>query len=87
MTFICILLFEHFLPQDIKTIAHSLSNTMKNNIPYTEFGPGQQDDVSAVLFMVEDFIKQNNKASETSELKSQGRHNLFRPELPGVYLL
>lgn len=69
------LVFEHFLPQDISRIAHSLSKTMKSNIPYTEFGPGQQVDISAVLFMVEDFIKQNNKTSETSQDKSQGRQN------------
>ncbi|KAM6934543.1 polycystin-1-like protein 2 [Xenentodon cancila] len=50
--------------KDITTIAYSLSKTAKSNIPHVEsaFGPGQEIDINAILTVVEDFIRQNNKA-------------------------
>ncbi|XP_068186396.1 polycystin-1-like protein 2 [Antennarius striatus] len=58
---------------DIARIAHSLSSSAKSNLPFTEpwFGPGQEDDINAALSAVDDFIKQNNKPSDTSQFKSQ----------------
>uniref|UniRef100_A0A8C9YDZ1 Polycystic kidney disease 1 like 2a n=1 Tax=Sander lucioperca TaxID=283035 RepID=A0A8C9YDZ1_SANLU len=55
--------------KDITRIAHSLSKTVKSNIPCTEseFGPGHPVDINAVLSVVEDFIKQNYKASDTAQ--------------------
>ncbi|XP_029980234.1 polycystic kidney disease protein 1-like 2 [Sphaeramia orbicularis] len=56
--------------KDITRIAHSLSKTVKSNIPCkeAEFRPGQ-DDINAVLSVVEDFIRQN-KTSDTSHCKT-----------------
>ncbi|XP_044072039.1 polycystic kidney disease protein 1-like 2 [Siniperca chuatsi] len=70
--------------KDITRIAHSLSKTVKSNIPCTEseFEPGQQVDINAVLSVVEDFIKQNNKTSDTAQSKNQSFHNLAQPQLP-----
>ncbi|XP_076603671.1 polycystin-1-like protein 2 [Chaetodon auriga] len=67
---------------DITRIAHSLSKTVKSNIPCTEseFGPGQVD-INAVLAVVEDFIKQNNKSSDNGQSKTQSCHNLVQPQL------
>ncbi|KAM9346888.1 polycystin-1-like protein 2 [Symphorus nematophorus] len=61
------------LIKDITRIIHSLSKNMKSNIPpaESEFGPGQQVDINAVLAVVEDFIKQNSKTSDTTESKTQ----------------
>ncbi|XP_041806603.1 polycystic kidney disease protein 1-like 2 [Chelmon rostratus] len=68
--------------KDITRIANSLSKTVKSNIPCTEseFGPGQVD-INAVLAVVEDFIKQNNKTSDTAQSKTQSFHNLVQPQL------
>ncbi|XP_070832678.1 polycystin-1-like protein 2 [Chaetodon trifascialis] len=67
---------------DITRIAHSLSKTVKSNIPCaeSEFGPGQVD-ISAVLAVVEDFIKQNNKSSDNGQSKTQSCHNLVHHQL------
>ncbi|KAI3355885.1 hypothetical protein L3Q82_004435 [Scortum barcoo] len=67
--------------KDITRIARSLSKSMKTNIPGTEFGPGQQVDISAVLSVVEDFIKQN-KTSDTAQSVTQSSDNLAQPQLP-----
>ncbi|XP_037646091.1 polycystic kidney disease protein 1-like 2 [Sebastes umbrosus] len=66
--------------KDITRIAHSLSKTVKSNLPCTEseFGPGQQVDINAVLSVVEDFIKHNNKTSDTAQPKTQS----VQPQLP-----
>ncbi|XP_042283303.1 polycystic kidney disease protein 1-like 2 [Thunnus maccoyii] len=70
--------------KDITRIAHSLSETVKSNIPCTdsEFGPGQQVDINAVLSVVEDFIKQNNKISDNTQSTTQNLHNFDQPQLP-----
>nr|XP_033472921.1 polycystic kidney disease protein 1-like 2 [Epinephelus lanceolatus] len=70
--------------KDITRIAHSLSKTVKSNVPCTEFkfGPGQQVDINAVLSVVEDFIKQNNKTSDTTQTKTQSFCNPVQPQLP-----
>ncbi|XP_039674212.1 polycystic kidney disease protein 1-like 2 [Perca fluviatilis] len=70
--------------KDITRIAHSLSKTVKSNIPCTEskFGPGQPVDINAVLSVVEDFIKQNHKASDTAQPKTLSSGNLVQPQLP-----
>uniref|UniRef100_A0A667YRT0 Polycystic kidney disease 1 like 2a n=1 Tax=Myripristis murdjan TaxID=586833 RepID=A0A667YRT0_9TELE len=73
--------------KDITRIAHSLSKTVKSNIPQSEseFGPGQEVDISAVLTTVEDFIRQNNKTGDTSVStlsKTQGSHSLIQTQLP-----
>uniref|UniRef100_A0A673B3V4 Polycystic kidney disease 1 like 2a n=1 Tax=Sphaeramia orbicularis TaxID=375764 RepID=A0A673B3V4_9TELE len=67
--------------KDITRIAHSLSKTVKSNIPCkeAEFRPGQ-DDINAVLSVVEDFIRQN-KTSDTSHCKT---HNTSTSEHPGT---
>ncbi|XP_051815403.1 polycystic kidney disease protein 1-like 2 [Acanthochromis polyacanthus] len=66
--------------KDITRIAHTLSNNVKSNIPCTEsdFKPGQQIDISAILSVMEDFIKQNYKSSKNVQAKTQ-------PQLPGVF--
>lgn len=58
---------------------------MKSNIPFTEpeFGPGQEIDINVVLSVVDDFIRQNSKTSDTPQVKSV----LVQPQLTGVYLL
>ncbi|TKS67505.1 Polycystic kidney disease protein 1-like 2 PC1-like 2 protein [Collichthys lucidus] len=70
--------------KDITRIAHSLSKTVKSNIPCTEpeFGPGQQVDINTVLSVVEDFIKHKNKSNDTAQTKTQSLHNLVQPQLP-----
>ncbi|KAM6955775.1 polycystin-1-like protein 2 [Lycodopsis pacificus] len=70
--------------KDISRIAHSLSKTVKSNIPSTEseFGPGQQVDINAVLSVVEDFIKPNNKTPDAAQPKTQSFGNLVQPQLP-----
>ncbi|XP_027146940.1 polycystic kidney disease protein 1-like 2 [Larimichthys crocea] len=70
--------------KDITRIAHSLSKTVKSNIPCTEpeFGPGQQVDINTVLSVVEDFIKHKNKNNDTAQTKTQSLHNLVQPQLP-----
>lgn len=72
-----------FLLQDITRISHSLSKTVKSNMPFTEteFGPEKQVDINAALSVLEDFIKQNNKTSDTAQSKTP---NILQPELPGV---
>lgn len=47
----------------------------------TEFGPEKQIDINAALSVLEDFIKQNNKTSDTAQSKTP---NILQPELPGV---
>ncbi|XP_029385709.1 polycystic kidney disease protein 1-like 2 isoform X2 [Echeneis naucrates] len=71
--------------KDITRIAHSLSTTMKSNIPCTmsEFGPGQQIDINAILSVVEDFIKQNNKTSESTQSETQLPEDSLRVQ-PGT---
>lgn len=59
-----------FYSQDISTITHSLSKTVKSNIPYTEFGHEQQIDINAVLSVVEGFIKQGSNT--TPQLPGEG---------------
>ncbi|XP_030614668.1 polycystic kidney disease protein 1-like 2 [Archocentrus centrarchus] len=60
--------------KDITKIAHSLSKTAKSNVPckQSEFGPGQENDINAILSVVKDFIKQN-KATDNTEPKTQPR--------------
>lgn len=45
------------LSQDITRITHSLSKTVKSDIPSTKIGPEQQTDINAVLSVMEGFIK------------------------------
>uniref|UniRef100_A0AAQ6AF67 Polycystic kidney disease 1 like 2a n=1 Tax=Amphiprion ocellaris TaxID=80972 RepID=A0AAQ6AF67_AMPOC len=63
--------------KDITRIAHTLSKNVKSNIPCTEsdFKPEQQIDINAILPVMEDFIKQNNKSSDNVQAKTQ-------PQLP-----
>ncbi|XP_047457946.1 polycystic kidney disease protein 1-like 2 [Mugil cephalus] len=63
--------------KDITRIACTLSKTVKSNLPCSEseFGPGQQNDIKAILSVLEDFIKQNNKISDNAQSKTQ-------PQLP-----
>lgn len=74
------IVYECFLSQDITRIARSLSKSVKSNIPRTEseFGPGQHVDINAVLSVLEDFVRQNNKTSDSTLSKTQ-------PQLPGVF--
>ncbi|KAK5861395.1 hypothetical protein PBY51_022796 [Eleginops maclovinus] len=62
---------------NIKRVAQSLSKTMKSNIPCTEseFGPAQQVDINAVLSTVEQFIKMNNKTSDTAQPQLAGKYS------------
>ncbi len=58
---------------------------MKNNTSSkeSEFGPEQQPDINAVLSVVEDIIKQNNKTHETLQSKTQ---NLYQSQAPSAYV-
>nr|XP_046201462.1 polycystic kidney disease protein 1-like 2 [Oncorhynchus gorbuscha] len=51
--------------KDIKKIAQSLSKAMKSPIPHLELEmkPGQQTDINSMLSLVEDIIRQQNRAS------------------------
>lgn len=49
--------YSHCLPQDIARVAQLVSKTVKSNVPSSDFGPGGQLDINAVLSVVEDFIK------------------------------
>ncbi|XP_032386246.1 polycystic kidney disease protein 1-like 2 [Etheostoma spectabile] len=60
--------------KDITRITHSLS--MKSN------RPGQPVDINTVLSVVEDFITQNHKASDTTQPKTLTSGNLVQPQLP-----
>lgn len=66
--------FGVFLPQDIERITHSLSKTVKSNIPCTEFGPEQQTNINAVLSVVEGFIKQKPGLAGESQLGRVSLH-------------
>lgn len=77
---ICV--YKHILYlnfQDITRIVHSISETAKSNIPFTEseFGPGKGTDLNNILSEVEHFLKQNYKTSDDINLKPQ-------PQLLGV---
>ncbi|KAM6978376.1 polycystin-1-like protein 2 [Tautogolabrus adspersus] len=56
--------------------------TVKSNMPCkdSEFGPGQQVDLNAVLSVVDDFIKQNNKTSDDAQSKNLNINNLIQPQ-------
>ncbi|XP_045910422.1 polycystic kidney disease protein 1-like 2 [Micropterus dolomieu] len=71
--------------EDITRIAHLLSKTVKSNKQCleSELRPGQQVDIHAVLSVVEDFIKQNNKTCDTAQSKSSSFQILAQPQLPG----
>nr|XP_020470540.1 polycystic kidney disease protein 1-like 2 isoform X1 [Monopterus albus] len=62
---------------DIIRIIHSLAKGVTSDIPCTESepGPGPQVDINAVLSVVDDLIRQNNKTSDNSTSKTQ-------PQLP-----
>uniref|UniRef100_A0A672I0K4 Polycystic kidney disease 1 like 2a n=1 Tax=Salarias fasciatus TaxID=181472 RepID=A0A672I0K4_SALFA len=49
--------------KDIKRIAQSLSKAMKSPLPHLELRPGQQADINTLLALVEDIIKQQNRAA------------------------
>nr|XP_020466514.1 polycystic kidney disease protein 1-like 2 [Monopterus albus] len=49
--------------KDIKRIAQSLSKTMKSPLPHLELHPGQQTDINTLLSLVEDIIRQQNRAA------------------------
>lgn len=51
-----------FLHQDIKRIAQSLSKAMKSPLPQLDLRPGQQADINTLLSLVEDIIRQQNRA-------------------------
>ncbi|XP_026231670.1 LOW QUALITY PROTEIN: polycystic kidney disease protein 1-like 2 [Anabas testudineus] len=66
---------------DITRIAHSLSKNVKSNIP-CQLGPGQQVDISDVLSVVENFIRQNNKVGENTQKKTKSFSNGIQPQIP-----
>ncbi|XP_038575816.1 polycystic kidney disease protein 1-like 2 [Micropterus salmoides] len=70
--------------EDITRIARLLSKTVKSNKQCleSELRPGQQVDIHAVLSVVEDFIKQNNKTCDTVQSKSSSFQILAQPQLP-----
>ncbi|XP_061578916.1 polycystin-1-like protein 2 [Cololabis saira] len=75
--------------KDITTIAHSLTQTAKSNIPLVEsaFGPGQDTDINAILSVVEDFIKQNNKPeSSACERPVPGAEDIPKKSNKTMYL-
>ncbi|XP_029281679.1 polycystic kidney disease protein 1-like 2 [Cottoperca gobio] len=49
--------------KDIKRIAQSLSKAMKSPLPHLELRPGQQVDINTLLSLVEDIIRQQNRAA------------------------
>ncbi|XP_017296853.3 polycystic kidney disease protein 1-like 2 [Kryptolebias marmoratus] len=49
--------------KDIKRIAQSLSKATKSVLPHLELHPGQQTDINTLLSVVEDIIKQQNRAA------------------------
>ncbi|XP_054471700.1 polycystic kidney disease protein 1-like 2 [Anoplopoma fimbria] len=69
---------------NVNVTLDTVIKTLKSNIPCTEseFGPGQHVDINAVLSVVEDFIKSNNKTVDTAQPKSQSFGNLVQPQLP-----
>ncbi|KAF3832649.1 hypothetical protein F7725_026314, partial [Dissostichus mawsoni] len=48
--------------KDIKRIAQSLSKAMKSPLPHLELRPGHQTDINTLLSLVEDIIRQQNRA-------------------------
>ncbi|XP_040894682.1 polycystic kidney disease protein 1-like 2 [Toxotes jaculatrix] len=49
--------------KDIKRIAQSLSKAMKSPLPHRELHPGQPADINTLLSLVEDIIRQQNRAA------------------------
>uniref|UniRef100_A0A8C3A6T3 Polycystic kidney disease 1 like 2a n=1 Tax=Cyclopterus lumpus TaxID=8103 RepID=A0A8C3A6T3_CYCLU len=49
--------------KDIKRIAQSLSKAMKSPLPHLELRPGQPADINTLLSLVEDIIRQQNRAA------------------------
>ncbi|XP_035483332.2 polycystic kidney disease protein 1-like 2 isoform X1 [Scophthalmus maximus] len=49
--------------KDIKKIAQSLSKAMKSPLPHQELHPGQKADINTLLSLVEDIIRQQNRAT------------------------
>lgn len=70
-------LYFSFSVQEILRIINALSTTVKSDTPGTKLRPGEQDDINAVLSVMEDLIQQNN-TSDTSESEAQTQ---------GVFLL
>ncbi|XP_028289475.1 polycystic kidney disease protein 1-like 2 [Parambassis ranga] len=72
--------------KDITGITHSLSKTVKSNIPCTEseFGPRQHNDINAVLSVVEDFIRQSHKTSDSSQAKTQLAESSAASSVEGI---
>ncbi|KAK2839552.1 hypothetical protein Q5P01_013292 [Channa striata] len=66
---------------DITRIVHSLSKSVKHNIP-CQVEPGQQVDINDVLSVMEDFIKQNNKIDESTQSETKSFCNVNQPHVP-----
>ncbi|XP_022621079.1 polycystic kidney disease protein 1-like 2 [Seriola dumerili] len=49
--------------KDIKRIAQSLAKAMKSPLPHQELHPGQRADINTLLSLVEDIIRQQNRAA------------------------
>ncbi|XP_028329737.1 polycystic kidney disease protein 1-like 2 [Gouania willdenowi] len=49
--------------KDIKRIAQSFSKAMKSPLPHLDLRPGQQADINTLLSLVEDIIRQQNRAA------------------------
>ncbi|KAF7660845.1 hypothetical protein LDENG_00274440 [Lucifuga dentata] len=67
--------------KDIARIVYSLSTSSKSNIE-SEFELGQQGDINAVLSVMEDLIRRNNKFDDATNAPSKTQSSHIYPQLP-----
>ncbi|XP_075325387.1 polycystin-1-like protein 2 [Odontesthes bonariensis] len=72
--------------KDIKRIAQSLSKAMKSPLPHLELHPGQQADINTLLTLVENIIRQQNRAAGDFYTDSSKRGRAMILSLGGVNL-
>ncbi|XP_072237410.1 polycystin-1-like protein 2 [Leuresthes tenuis] len=72
--------------KDIKRIAQSLSKAMKSPLPHLELHPGQQADINTLLSLVEDIIRQQNRAAGDFYTDSSKRDRAMILSLGGLNL-
>uniref|UniRef100_A0A3B4T5N7 Polycystic kidney disease protein 1-like 2 n=1 Tax=Seriola dumerili TaxID=41447 RepID=A0A3B4T5N7_SERDU len=63
--------------KDIKRIAQSLAKAMKSPLPHQELHPGQRADINTLLSLVEDIIRQQNRAAGDFYTDASKRNSLW----------
>ncbi|XP_034430206.1 polycystic kidney disease protein 1-like 2 [Hippoglossus hippoglossus] len=72
------------IAKDITRIVRSFSKSMKSSIPSaeSEFGPGQQADINALLSVVKDYVRQIYKTGDGAESRTEIVPDVAQPQEP-----